>query len=162
MSHLELNWREPEESQKFLDFVIDGMSFYDRLDGDLISPLGWFLPEHHQKVVDRLVLREPPDFADGRTGIYVCRVCGDIECGALSAFIERDGDNIVWRDFVYQNNLDPDLGYDDNYRELGPFVFDAEQYTLTILSAITLNTGQLETNEDGIFERIKNWLSSER
>lgn len=158
MSQIELNWRVSKNSRKFLDFVIDGTSFYDRLDQDLISPLGWFLPEHQTKVVERLLLLEPPDFADGRTSIFVCGECGDIYCGSLSAFIESDGDSIIWRDFVYQNNLDPDLGYSDDYRDLGPFVFDADQYTQTMLSAITLYTEQPETDSDGLFDRIINWL----
>ena len=32
--------------------------------------------------------------------IYVCPICGDLECGAITARIEREADEIVWRDFA--------------------------------------------------------------
>lgn len=161
MSTIELKWRERKTSEaqtprKFLDFEIDGQSFYDLLHLDLISPLGWFLPEHHQKAVATLILEAPADFPDGRRSILVCGECGDLGCGALSAFVEREGDRIVWRDFLYQNNYDPDIQYGgDDYRNLGPFSFDFDQYTEAIGAATTLNKNESTTDDVSIIESFR-------
>ena len=141
MSTIELQWREREVGdaqtpRKFLDFVIDGKSLYDKL-GDVISPLGWFRPEHNQIAVNRFLLLEPADFPDDRRSIYVCPECGDLGCGAVSAIIEQIGDRIVWRDFGYQNNYDGSVLFED-YRELGPFTFDAGEYSDCLKKAAVL------------------------
>ena len=143
MSTIDLKWRDRDLTAKqlprrFLDFIIDGQSLYDQL-GDLISPLGWFPPKYHQVAIDRFLLLGPPDFPDGRRSICVCGECGDLGCGALAAVIENVGDRIVWKDFKYQNNYDPDIGYvDGDYSHLGPFSFDVDQYIDTIRKAVTL------------------------
>src|SRR5215204_5050187 len=139
MSTIELKWREREignaqTPRKFLDFVIDGESLYDKL-GDVISPFGWFLPEQDQIEVNRFLLIEQANFSEGRRSIYVCPECGDLGCGAVSAVIEQVGNRIVWRDFGYQNNYDGNVLFDD-YRELGPFAFDADEYTSAFKSAV--------------------------
>jgi hypothetical protein len=126
------------------------------LNLDLISPLGWFLPEHHQKAVDKLLLEQPADFPDGRRSIFVCAECGDLGCGALSAIVEKDGNRIVWRDFLYQNDYDPDIQYGggDDYSNLGPFSFDVDQYAEAIGAAITLNKNEPATGDTSIIERL--------
>jgi hypothetical protein len=35
-----------------------------------------------------------------RTSIFVCALCGDLDRGATSMLIEREGDEIVWRDWT--------------------------------------------------------------
>lgn len=144
MSTIGLNWRErkitgAQTPRRFIDFVIDGTSFYDQLEQDLISPLGWLPLKYHREAINRILVIGNPDFADGRVSIFVCGECGDLGCGALSAFIEKVDDRIVWRDFRHQNNYDPDIGYpDENYSHLGPFSFDIIEYNRTIGESITL------------------------
>ena len=45
----------------------------------------------------RLLLQAPPDLGE-RTSIFVCGLCADLDCGATSVIIERDGDEVIWRD----------------------------------------------------------------
>lgn len=150
MSTLQLLWRErkisgAQTSRKFLDFVIDGDSFYDQVAQDLISPLGWGVSTYHQIAIDRFLMIAPPDFADGRSSILVCGECGDLGCGALSAIIEEVGDLIIWKAFKYQNNYDADIGLaGKDYSDLGPFSFDAYEYKRVIRQAGALPDEHLE------------------
>src|SRR5262245_65668980 len=84
--------------RSFLDFVVDGESLYERrLHAlDLISCLGWFVPDEDEKAARRLLLREPAD-VDGRVSIYVCPECGDPYCGVATATIEVRGEDVLWR-----------------------------------------------------------------
>jgi hypothetical protein len=85
--------------RRFLDFVVDDESLYDRHGFDLISCLGWFVSEEDKKAARRLLRDERPDI-DDRVAIYVCPEDGDLYCGALTAVAERRGNEIVWRDLA--------------------------------------------------------------
>ncbi len=132
---IELRWRErafgeAQTPRRFLDFIVDGESFYEKL-GDVISPLGWGSPEHNKIAMNRFLLLEPADFPADRRSIYVCPECGDLGCGAVSAVIEKVENHIVWRDFGYENNYDESVLFDD-YRDVGPYIFDAGEYTMRL------------------------------
>jgi hypothetical protein len=140
-STLELRWTDrilsgAQTPRRFLDFVIDGQSLYEQM-GDHISPLGWGSPEESQKAVDRFLRKAEPDFPNGRTSLYVCAECGDLGCGAVSIVIERMGDEIIWRDFGYENNYDDEVLFED-FKGWGPFSFDASEYYLVVSSALSL------------------------
>ena len=113
----ELEWRERRNTlierpsrftqamqtpRRFLDFVIDGESLYDRHGWDVISGLGWLDAAEDEHAAQRLLLQEPPD-VDERVALYVCPEDADPYCGAVTATIERDGDEIVWRDLAYSD-----------------------------------------------------------
>jgi hypothetical protein len=75
-SNFALAWTErrvgPMQShRRFLDYVIDGDSFYRRHGHGLVSVLGWFVPEQDELAAQRLIGSESPDL-DGRTAIAVC------------------------------------------------------------------------------------------
>src|SRR5215203_3471935 len=147
MSSLVVKWTDREiggaqTPRRFLDFVIDGESLYEKL-GDLISPLGWGNNDEERKAIDRFLRKSEPDLPNNRTSIYVCPECGDLGCGAISAVIEGDGDNIVWRDFGYENNYDEYVNLED-YRDVGPFTFNATEYSHLFSSA--LNTMDRESS----------------
>jgi hypothetical protein len=84
---------------RFLDYVIDGESLYEQHGVDLISPLGWGRLECDEQSARRLLLEDEPD-VEGRVAVYVCPECGDLLCGAITAVIERVGDEIIWRDLA--------------------------------------------------------------
>ena len=65
---------------------------------------------------------------DGRAAILVCSECGDIGCGALFVQVTLEDDRVIWSDFVYANNWEPDK---DDPRE-GSFVFDRREYELAL------------------------------
>lgn len=96
----ELSWRERrvggmETPRRFLDFLVDGVSLYERHGADYISCLGWFVPEEDERAARRLLREQPADVGD-RTSIYVCPECGDLYCGVITANIVRDRQDIVW------------------------------------------------------------------
>ena len=121
-----------------MDFLIDDQPTYTKI-GDLITPLGWMLPSEHQKAVNRFLLIESADFPGNRRSIYVCPECGELGCGAVSAVIEKVENQIIWRDFGYQNNYEPNIFFDD-YKNFGPFAFDVDEYTKILRQAEPLNS----------------------
>jgi hypothetical protein len=103
--------------------------------GDFITPLGWLSEENNKLAADRLLRKAEPDAPNGRTSIYVCPECADLGCGAVTAIIERVGDTIVWRNLGVQNNYDETIWRDD-FEDIGPFAFNATDYSETIRTAM--------------------------
>ena len=141
ISTLELIWTNrvltgSQTPVRFLDFVVDGEPLYPVM-GDVISPLGWLPAEQNKLAADRLLRKATADFPDGRRSLYVCPECAGPGCGAVSVIIERQGDNIIWRDFGYQNDYDETVHFED-FEDLGPFTFDASDYYRVISSALDL------------------------
>ena len=101
----ELEWREryvgsvsSQTPRRFLDYVVDGSSLYERhgLRFDFISPLGWLSLDEDERAAQRLLQQATADL-DGRVALYVCPECADLFCGAITAIIGRDRDEVVWR-----------------------------------------------------------------
>ncbi|MFH8984066.1 hypothetical protein [Streptomyces varsoviensis] len=114
----------------FLDFIVDGRPLLLRLaDVDAVSPLASDLgPSIFTSEVRRLLLDTDDPPADGRFVIYGCPECEGLECGAVTAVIERDGPDFVWRDFAWQTDeAAPDLER-DGYAGVGPFRFRGQEY----------------------------------
>lgn len=98
----ELRWHErriagSQTPRRFLDYVIDGESLYERHRFDLITSLGWPIADEEERAAQRLLGTEPSDISD-RVAIYVCPESGDLLCGAMTAIIDRDGADVVWRE----------------------------------------------------------------
>ncbi|TJZ56907.1 oxidoreductase [Streptomyces piniterrae] len=113
----------------FLDFSIDGRPLLLRLaDLDAVSPLAADLgPSLLAAQVRRLLLEDGPPLDGGRRVIYGCPECEGPACGAVTAVIERDGPDFVWRDFAWQTDDTVDLRL-NGYTGLGPFRFEGVQY----------------------------------
>lgn len=94
-----------------MDFVVDGRPLLFRLaDLDAVSPLASDVPpaaftEHLRGLLGE---SEPP-LPGGRFVIYGCPECADLACGAVTAVVERDGEDFVWRDFAWQTGEHADL-----------------------------------------------------
>jgi hypothetical protein len=145
MSTIELKWTDrvigtAQTPRRFLDFVVDGNSLYPMF-GDLITPFGWVTKDSERKAINRFLLREEADFPNNRRSIYVCAECGDLDCGAVSAVIEEEGNQIIWRDFGYENTYEDDVDL-DNYRDIGPFAFYRDDYWHTIQSSLQFTNEQ--------------------
>ena len=129
---LELVWRTRaggggRTERRYLDFVVDGHSLGDMLDaGDVIGCLGWGVPEYDDNQVQTLLLKQPSPLETGRVMIYVCAECGDIGCGAITAYIEKSGEYFVWRDFAFEDDVD--LLHLELYAHIGPFHFNKAEY----------------------------------
>ncbi|MET8181460.1 oxidoreductase [Streptomyces sp. NPDC005336] len=113
----------------FLDFVVDGRPLLLRLaDLDAVSPLASDLgPSIFTEQIRRLLLETDAPLDGGRFVIYGCPECEGLECGAVTAVIERDGADFVWRDFVWQTDETPDFEL-NGYHGIGPYRFRGEQY----------------------------------
>lgn len=140
ISVLKLQWKRREggggrTQRDYLDFIVDGQPLSVKIGGDLASCLGWFAPEENRKAARRLLLEEPSDFPNNRRSLYVCPECGDLGCGAVSAFIEQAGANIIWRDFGYQNNYDNEVIFGE-YKNINPIVFERADYDRIIRGAL--------------------------
>jgi hypothetical protein len=125
-----------QTERNYLDFVLDGQSLTERMRYDLVSVLceEWAL-EEREKSVARLLLEGAADFLDGRRSLYVCAECGDIGCGAVSIVVEQSGRTVLWRDFGYQNNYEPQI-HGEHLKPIGPFEFDLDDYKSKLMSAL--------------------------
>lgn len=115
--------------QAFMDFLVDGRPLLLGLfDLDAVSPLVSDVPPATLTTqVRRLLLEAEAPLAGGRHVIYGCPECESIDCGAVTAVIEREGTDVVWRDFAWQTYGSVDLER-GGYRDMGPYRFDGEQY----------------------------------
>ncbi|MFJ2743302.1 oxidoreductase [Streptomyces sp. NPDC087440] len=113
----------------FMDFVVDGHPLLHQLsDLDAVSPLASDVPPAiFVTHVRRLLLEAAPPLPDNRYVIYGCPECEGLECGAVTAVIEQQGTDIVWRDFAWQTTETLDFER-DGYHGIGPFRFEAAQY----------------------------------
>ena len=121
-----------QTERRYLDFVIGERSLFDMLnaaDQDLIGVLGWNGKETDLLTVEQLLLRRAAPFPDGRQMIFVCGECGDIGCGAIRADVCTEGDQIVWKNFGFENNYDEDMSDFETYQSIGPFSFPQKEYT---------------------------------
>lgn len=113
----------------FVDFVVDGRPLLFRLsDLDAVSPLASDVPPAiFTAQVRALLLEAEPPLPDGRFVIYGCPECADLACGAVTAVIEREGEDYVWRDFAWQTDEHADLEL-NGYYGVGPFRFHGAEY----------------------------------
>lgn len=82
-----------------------------------------------------LLLEADPPLEGGRYVIYGCPECEDLACGAVTAVIDRHGDDYVWRDFAWQTDEHPDLER-NGYHGLGPFRFHGDEYRAALGSLL--------------------------
>ncbi|MFJ2723961.1 oxidoreductase [Streptomyces collinus] len=121
----------------FVDFVVDGRPLLFQLsDLDAVSPLASDVPPAiFTAEVRGLLLEADAPLPDGRFVIYGCPECADLGCGAVTAVIERDGDDYVWRDFAWQTDEHVDLER-NGYHGIGPFRFDGPGYRAALAALI--------------------------
>ena len=120
------------------DFVIDGASLSALIGGDVAGALGWRAPEQEAAVADRLLRRAPADLPPDRVALYVCPECGDLDCGAVTAAVAREGDVLVWRDFAWERLSDVP---DGERLSLRPFRFSRATYGRALRAAIATRPG---------------------
>ncbi|GAA3772172.1 oxidoreductase [Streptomyces phyllanthi] len=113
----------------FVDFIVDGRPLLFQLsDLDAVSPLASDVPPAiFTAQVRGLLLEADAPLTGGRYVIYGCPECEDLACGAVTAVIQKDGDDYVWRDFAWQTEETADLER-NGYHGIGPFRFHGPGY----------------------------------
>ncbi|MGW3493479.1 oxidoreductase [Streptomyces sp. NPDC001020] len=113
----------------YVDFIVDGRPLLFQLsDLDAVSPLASDIPPAiFTAQVRGFLLEADAPLEGGRYVIYGCPECEDLACGAVTAVIERDGDDFVWRDFAWQTEARADLEL-NGYHGIGPFRFRGDAY----------------------------------
>ncbi|MET7686524.1 oxidoreductase [Streptomyces sp. NPDC005483] len=121
----------------FVDFIVDGRPLLFQLsDLDAVSPLASDVPPAIFTAQVRSLLGETDaPLPSGRHVIYGCPECEDLACGAVTAVIERDGDDFVWRDFAWQTDEAVDLRL-NGYHGIGPFRFQGAEYRAALDSLL--------------------------
>ena len=153
---------------QFLDFAIDGRPLRETLqvETDLAAieqettllRADW--PHAASEQIDRLTLAAPGEFKDGRVALLLCPVCGDVDCGTVSARISIEADTVIWEDF----------GWQDGYTEEPPqpwlferqrFTFDRTEY-LTLMQQLSDEFTDLlpapQMKDEGDSRSLKGWL----
>ena len=127
-----------KSERHFLDFVVDGQSLWETVGKrrDSVSVLcREFALDESIRAVNRLLLTERSDCPHDRRSLFICGECGDLGCGAITLVVVREGDAIVWKDFGFENNYEENIDLNE-YKGVGPFVFDAVSYESALLQAI--------------------------
>ncbi|MEU0755472.1 oxidoreductase [Streptomyces albogriseolus] len=121
----------------FVDFVVDGRPLLYRLsDLDAVSPLASDVPPSlFTAQVRGLLLETGAPLPDGRYVVYGCPECEELACGAVTAVIERDGEDVIWRDFAWQTGAHADLER-DGYHGMGPFRFRGAEYRAALTALL--------------------------
>jgi hypothetical protein len=130
--------RRAQTPRRFLDYVIDGESLYERHGGNLISCLGW---SEDEQAAARLLRDEPPDLGD-RVAVYICPECWQLDCGAMTVRIERDGQEIDWAAPAMTWREGDEWRHDyDAFADWPELRFDAREYVRAISSRTPVDAG---------------------
>lgn len=121
----------------FVDFIVDGRPLLFQLsDLDAVSPLASDVPPAiFTAQVRSLLLEAEAPLPGGRYVIYGCPECEDLACGAVTALIDKEGDDYIWRDFAWQTDEHADLEL-NGYHGIGPFRFHAAEYRAALGSLL--------------------------
>ncbi|WP_261719997.1 oxidoreductase [Streptomyces sp. FZ201] len=121
----------------FVDFIVDGRPLLFQLsDLDAVSPLASDVPPAiFTAHVRSLLLEADAPLPGGRYVIYGCPECENLACGAVTAAIEADGTDFVWRDFAWQTDEHADLEL-NGYHGIGPFRFHGTEYRAALASLL--------------------------
>jgi len=126
----------------FVDFIVDGRPLlYQLSDLDAVSPLASDVPPAiFTAQVRSLLLEAEAPLDGGRYVIYGCPECEDLQCGAVTAVIGKDGEDFVWRDFAWQTDERADLEL-NGYHGIGPFRFHGTEYRSALNSLLDTGSG---------------------
>lgn len=146
-----------------LDFVVDGQRLSQQLERfevpnpdvfglkgfDFLSAADLVWPEAAISHLRQLAGLEPRSkhwpLAPGRHPLYVCPMCADLGCGAITVDVLRESGTVTWRDFRVEDGMDHDDHID--LTSFPSFTFEAEQYEAAL-------TAPLRMVEDLMLEEV--------
>ena len=176
------------EPQCQLEFVVDGHALGEQLRTfpvpepetfgldpfDMLSVADVARPEAAREGLEQLAgARERSDdwpLAPGRLPLYVCPVCADLGCGAITVEVVRHEGVVTWQDFRMENGYSvPDEAID--LSAFGPFHFDAEQHDRALLAPVPRLQALVDDEErtrqrwrqtHGLRGLLRRWTGKER
>lgn len=101
-----------------------------------VTPFGWFGGEgdlervavFEDQFAKMLLGRSPSDLCEGRVPLFICGICADYGCGAITCRVSLEPDLVVWDDFGW-DVIDEDEGTSRHDNFLGhEFVFNRLSY----------------------------------
>jgi hypothetical protein len=117
--------------RSWIEFLVDGSSLHDAIEpGDFIGCLGWSEQHFEASLLRQLLHSEGGNALAQRVMIYVCPECAELECGAVTVAVKREGNDVVWERFAFENSYDAEVI--KTYDHIGPFRFSGEQYQQTL------------------------------
>jgi hypothetical protein len=131
---LDLAWRRRPSrdgipARDYLDFLVNGQSLEEMLrPGGNIGVLGWGDPAAERASIELLLVRGTPPFASGRVPLFVCAVCGELDCGAVAVRVERTYAGIEWSGFAFESTQ-PGASPQRIREQPGPFLFEKRAYS---------------------------------
>lgn len=137
------------------DFLVDGKSLA-RLTAHAnanapevsVGLNNQWLTEYQVQYLERLLGEANPDMPDGRVGIFVCPIDGDLLCDTVACRIEFTDKHVKWHDFVWDiSSVDEDGDVDElatPAKGLGSYTFDRDQYELVLRSELDGIKAKLE------------------
>lgn len=114
-----------------IDFIVNGRSLYESLGAKKFDMIGRFSKKksrQNREAADVYMLEHPADLKNGRTMFFVCGECGDIGCGAITGKISKTSEGVIWSEFGYENDRDPEGADLESYKLTGPFKFEEKAY----------------------------------
>lgn len=146
----------------FLDYIVDDKSLYAAVNLDLIGWFGsWVRDSMQRQAADFFLCRAasdelqlfPPRMYKGEVPLFICSLCGDLECGAIGCRIVKLDDSYIWTDFwSYRRGPIEQYGLDD-----ACFRFEALNYE-TIFE--DLARGKQYDFSQRLFIRPSNWVNA--
>lgn len=134
-----------------LEFVIDGRRLSDLLAASLydgpesvdafagnflsVGDLAW--PRQAERGLRQLALQQARDdsawpIESGRLPLYVCCMCADLACGAITTRVGEEEGRVTWAEFRLENGYMNSAELAD-LSAIGPVAFDPAQYRRALL-----------------------------
>jgi len=114
----------------YFDFTVDGKSLFELLEMQQYDMVGAICIseyiDYEKEKISEFLLDKNFGLKDERVIIYGCGECLDIDCGAITAKIDKVNDTIIWKEFAYENGYSETNFY--KYEEIGSFVFEQKAY----------------------------------
>lgn len=134
------NWEDGKYDRAFehhfLDFMIEGRSLRDLVgEPDMVTAMSRAWLKEVPAEMDRLLgRRDTEGLSTGRVALLLCRVDGDIACGALTARLELSDAHVAWTDWLWASSQ----GAPPVEQLSDPFVFDRTTYEAQLHGALAV------------------------
>lgn len=81
----------------------------------------------------QLLLQQESSILPGWAPLFLCQCCGDLQCGAISVYIEETGAGYIWSSFRYSAPGEVSEHAPLEMERTGPFVFQRDSYRTALL-----------------------------